>query len=140
MKQKTLRRILVCWCLFIGLGAVLGATGMLVDPSGKAMRMDVLLPYFQVLPFAQQLFQNYVFPGVALLVVNGLTQLTTAVFLFRNSPFASRLGIGCGVILMLWICIQFVAFPLNFLSPLYFVFGLLEALTGWRLYIQEKRT
>ena len=113
---------------------------MLVDPSGKAMRMDVLLPYFQVLPFAQQLFQNYVFPGVALLVVNGLTQLTTAVFLFRNSPFASRLGIGCGVILMLWICIQFVAFPLNFLSPLYFVFGLLEALTGWRLYIQEKRT
>lgn len=46
------RKWLVFWTLFIGIGAVAGATEMLVDPSGKAMGMAAMLPYFQVLPFA----------------------------------------------------------------------------------------
>ena len=56
--------------LFIGIGAVAGATGMLVDPSGKAMGMAAMLPYFQVLPFAEYVFQDFVFSGIALLIVN----------------------------------------------------------------------
>lgn len=39
-------RWLLFWTLFIGLGAVAGASGMLLDPSGKAMGMDTMLPYF----------------------------------------------------------------------------------------------
>ena len=46
------RRALLFWTLFIGLGAVAGACMMLLDPTGKAMGMDAMLPYFQVLPFA----------------------------------------------------------------------------------------
>lgn len=60
-RYRTARRILIFWTLFIGLGAVAGAFGMLLDPSGKAMGMDAMLPYFQVLPFADVLFQNFVF-------------------------------------------------------------------------------
>lgn len=30
------RKALIFWTLFIGIGAVCGAVGMLVDPSGKA--------------------------------------------------------------------------------------------------------
>lgn len=52
------------------------------DPSGKAMRMDAMLPYFQVLPFADILFRDLTFSGFALLIVNGLTNLTAAVLLF----------------------------------------------------------
>ena len=33
-------RWLLFWTLFIGIGAVAGASGMLLDPSGKAMGMD----------------------------------------------------------------------------------------------------
>ncbi len=49
------RRILIFWTLFIGIGAVAGAFGMLTDPGGKAMEMDGMLPYFKVLPFADVL-------------------------------------------------------------------------------------
>ena len=41
------RRALLFWTLFIGLGAVAGASGMLLDPTGKAMGMDAMLPYFR---------------------------------------------------------------------------------------------
>ena len=75
MKQKsrfcTARSILIFWTLFIGLGAVAGALGMLLDPSGKSMGMDAMLPYFQVLPFADVVFQDFTFSGWALLIVNG---------------------------------------------------------------------
>ena len=85
MKQKsrfcTARRILIFWTLFIGLGAVAGALAMLPDPSGKSMGMDAMLPYFQVLPFADVVFQDFTFSGWALLIVNGLTNLTAGFFL-----------------------------------------------------------
>lgn len=57
---------------------------MIIDPSGKTMGMDAMLPYFQVLPFADVLFQNFLFPGFALLIVNGLTNLTAAVLLLKR--------------------------------------------------------
>ena len=78
------RRILLFWTLFVGIGAVAGATGMLVAIDGSAMGMQPILPYFQVLPFADVLFQNFLFPGISLLIVNGLTNLTAAVFLLRK--------------------------------------------------------
>ena len=57
-RYQIARRWLIFWTLFIGIGAVAGATGMLADPSGKAMGMDGMLPYFQVLPLADILYQD----------------------------------------------------------------------------------
>ncbi len=128
------RKWLVFWTLFIGIGAVAGATGMLVDPSGKAMGMAAMLPYFQVLPFAEYVFQNFVFSGIALLIVNGLSNLTAAGLLFARKKAGVILGGVFGVTLMLWICIQFVIFPLNVMSTLYFIFGLAQACTGYAAY------
>lgn len=42
--------------------------------DGKALSMDAILPYFQVLPFAEIVFQNFTFSGWALLIVNGSDQ------------------------------------------------------------------
>ena len=70
-RYKIARRWLLFWTLFIGLGAVAGALGMLLDPSGRALGMDAMLPYFQVLPFADVVFQDFTFSGWALLIVNG---------------------------------------------------------------------
>ncbi len=36
---------------------------MLLDPSGRALGMDAMLPYFQVLPFADVLFRDLTFSG-----------------------------------------------------------------------------
>lgn len=95
MKQKsrfcTARRILLFWTLFIGLGAVAGALGMLLDPSGKSMGMDAMPPYFQVLPFADAVFQDFTFSGWALLIVNGGGGENQRVRLHSCSPSEQRL-------------------------------------------------
>lgn len=128
-------RWLLFWTLFIGIGAVAGASGMLLDPSGKAMGMDTMLPYFQVLPLAEYLYQDFLFPGIALLTVNGLTNLTAAVLLLLKKRCGVVLGGVFGVTLMLWICIQFVIFPPNFMSTSYFIFGFCQAATGYITWV-----
>ena len=139
MKQKsrfcTARRILLFWTLFIGLGAVAGALGMLLDPSGKSLGMDAMLPYFQVLSFADVVFQDFTFSGWALLIVNGLTNLTAAGLLLAKKHSGVVLGGVFGVTLMLWICIQFYIFPLNFMSTAYFIFGLIQTITGYAAWV-----
>ena len=112
-----------------------GAAAMLIDPSGRALGMDAMLPYFQVLPFAEVLFQNFIFSGCALLIVNGLSNLTAACLLLAKKKAGVVLGGVFGVTLMLWICIQFYIFPLNFMSTLYFLFGLCQAATGYAAWI-----
>ncbi|MBO4837406.1 MAG: hypothetical protein J5564_06900 [Clostridia bacterium] len=137
---NTARKLLIFWTLFIGIGAVAGGLSMIIDPSGKALHMDGMLPFFQVLPFADVLFQDFLFSGFALLIVNGLTNLTAAVLLLRRKKTGVILGGIFGITLMLWICIQFCIFPLNFMSSIYFVFGLCQAVTGfaaWKL-LQRK--
>lgn len=126
-----MRKIMIFWTLFIGIGAIGGAIGMFADPTGKLMGMDGMLPYFQKLPFADVLFQNLLFAGIALLIVNGLTNITASIFLFMKKKVGMILGFVFGITLMLWICIQFYAFPANVMSILYFIFGFLQALAGY---------
>ena len=101
-RYKAARRALIFWTLFVGIGAVAGAAGMLADPTGKAMGMDGMLPYFQVLPFAGALFQDLTFSGYALLIVNGLTNLTAAALIFAKKKAGDPLGGIFGVTLIVY--------------------------------------
>lgn len=139
-RYNVARKILIFWTLFIGIGAVGGAAMMLADTSGRLMGMDAMLPYFQKLPFAEYVFQDFLFSGIALLIVNGITNLTAAVLLLMKKKSGIILGGIFGITLMLWICIQFYMFPPNFMSTIYFIFGFLQAATGyaaWVFYSQE---
>ena len=138
-RYQTARRILIFWTLFIGIGAVGGALMMLLDPSGKAVGMDAMLPYFQVLPFAEVVFQDLTFSGWALLIVNGLTNLTAAALLLARKRAGAVLGGIFGVTLMLWIGIQFYMFPLNFMSTAYFIFGLCQAAASYAAWVFRKQ-
>ena len=133
------RKWLLFWTLFVGAGAVGGAAMMLADPSGRAMGMDAMLPYFQKLPFAEAVFQDFRFSGWALLAVNGVTNLTAAGLLLAKKPLGDVLGGVFGVTLMLWICIQFYMFPLNFMSTAFFVIGLAQAATGYAAWVFRRQ-
>jgi hypothetical protein len=129
---KKLRSISIFWSLFIGIGALWGSSMMFIDPSGKMWwDMDQLLPGIQKLPFADIFFQNFIFPGIALLIANGITNFVSFMLICKNHRYAALSVIVCGIILMLWIMVQFVIYPLNFMSIIYFVFGALQTLTGW---------
>ena len=94
---ETAKKWLIFWTLFIGTGAVGGAAMMLIEPSGSIMGMDAMLPYFQVLPFAEYVFQDFIFSGIALLIVNGLSNLTAAGLLFARKRAGVILGGVFGV-------------------------------------------
>lgn len=142
-RYRPARRALLFWTIFIGIGAVAGSSVMLIDPSGGMMGMDAMLPYFQKLPFAEIVFQDFVFSGISLLIVNGISNLTAAALLIANKRIGAVLGGVFGITLMLWICIQFYMFPLNFMSTAYFIFGFIQAITGYMtvvFYDQEHFT
>lgn len=142
-RYRPARRALLFWTIFIGIGAVAGASAMLIDSSGGLMGMDAMLPYFQKLPFAEIVFQDFVFSGISLLIVNGISNLTAAGLLIANKRIGAVLGGVFGITLMLWICIQFYMFPLNFMSTAYFIFGFIQAITGYMtvvFYDQEHFT
>lgn len=75
----------------------------------------------------------------ALLIVNGLTNLTAAGLLLAKKPAGVVLGGVFGVTLMLWICIQFYMFPPNFMSTSCFIFGLIQAATGYMAWVFQKQ-
>lgn len=142
-RYRPARRALLFWTIFIGIGAVAGSSAMLIDPSGGLMGMDAMLPYFQKLPFAEIVFRDFVFSGISLLIVNGISNLTAAGLLIANKRIGAVLGGVFGITLMLWICIQFYMFPLNFMSTAYFIFGFIQAITGYMtvvFYDQEHFT
>lgn len=138
-RYKITKKFLMFWTLFIGLGAICGALAMIIDPTGKALKMDAMLPYFQKLPFADVLFTDFTFSGFALLIVNGLTNIVAFVYLLKNKNIGIILGTIFGITLILWICIQFYMFPFNFMSTIYFIFGILQFITGYMTYVFRKQ-
>lgn len=134
--MRKLRSLLIFWTLFIGIGALWGSAMMFIDPGGTQFGLDEVLEQMHVLPLSEVLFKNLIFPGILLLLINGITQLFTAWLLFRRKKNAALFGMACGILLMLWIVVQFVTFGFNPLSNIYFVIGLLETINGfwlWRL-------
>ena len=138
-RYNTARRLLIFWTLFIGTGALAGGVGMLVDSTGKAMGMDAMLPFFKKLPFADILFKDFLFSGFALICVNGITNVTAAYLLIKKKKSGIIAGGIFGITLMLWICIQFYMFPLNFMSTIYFIFGFCQAVTGYAARIFRRQ-
>ena len=57
------RKTLIFWTLFIGLGAVGGAACMLIDPSGKALGMDAMLPFSRKCRWRSCCFRILCFPA-----------------------------------------------------------------------------
>ena len=135
MRAKIFKGLILFWTAFIGIGAYVGGISMLIAPDGSILHMQNMLPYFQVLPFASILFQNYIFSGIALIIVNGISNTIAFIFIIRNKKPGFVLGTIFGFTLMLWIIIQFIIFPPNLLDNLYFTFGCLQLICGYRALV-----
>lgn len=135
MKYKITKRILIFICLFVGIGALYGSTCMFIDSTGKLLGMDGMLDYFKVLPFSDILFNDYIFSGISLLIVNGISNIISSILLIKNKKLGILLGGVFGFTLMLWCIIQFIIFPFNLLSMGFFMIGLLQLIMGYMTYV-----
>ena len=117
--------------LFIAVGAVGGAVMMWLDPTGVSWGGEPMLDLLRSkMPWPDVFFKDFVPSGFVLLAVNGLTQLLAAVMLFKKHPRAYWAALACGVILMLWIVLEWYIWGFVALSNIYFVLGLIEAVAA----------
>lgn len=131
MRFKIFRGFILFRTLFIALGAFVGSILMLIKPDGSLVFLDGLLPYFNVLPFSDILFQDYIFSGIMLFLINGITNLIAFILILLNRKSGYVLGTIFGVTLMAWISIQFAIFPFFAIDLFYFIFGFLQFVCGY---------
>lgn len=110
--------------VFIGLGAVGGGLGLVMEPSGA--NLGIPLEMLEKSPFS-----TYLVPGIVLLVVNGLGSLVGAAATFTQHRHAGETAMALGVFLVAWIILQVYWFAgVHWLHALYFGLGLLELVLG----------
>ena len=125
--------------LFIGIGAVAGAVMMWIDPTGQMWGGEPLLEMLRAkMPWPDVFFKNFVPSGFVLLGLNGITQFVAAYLLFKKHRLAQHAVLACGIILMLWIILEWCVWGFNAMSNIFFVLGLVEAVTAVVMLFQTK--
>ena len=82
------------------------------------------------MPGADTLFKDFIPSGFVLLAVNGLPQLLAALMLFKKHPWAYWACLVCGIILMLWIVLEWWIWGFVALSNIFFMLGLVETIVA----------
>ncbi len=117
--------------IFIAVGAVGGAVMMWMDPTGVSWGGEPMLDLLRAkMPWPDVLFKNFIPSGFALLAVNGLPQLLAALMLFNNHRCAYWACLACGIILMLWIILEWWIWGFVALSNIFFMLGLIETIVA----------
>jgi hypothetical protein len=78
-------------------------------------------------------FGSWLIPGIVLVAMNGVGQLSAAALTVVRDPSAPWLTGALGVGLMIWITVQVALLPYHPLQPIVFAIGLVEGLValGW---------
>lgn len=125
MKRPVFLWLLVFLLVFLALGGLYGGISMLVDPSGKAMQMDEVLPLLPV--------PDYFLPGLFLVAVMGIFPLLLTFGLIKQPAWswADSLStwsrhywawtgsVAVGLILVIWLAVQ--GFLIGFQWPIQYI-------------------
>lgn len=119
--------------LFVGLGALYGGGGLVADPSGAVLGMPLEL-------LARSPFDDFLVPGLTLLLVNGVGSLVGAALALARVRWAGALGLVLGAFLTAWIVLQVLWIgPISWFQPMILTCGLAEAWLGWRAHDRRRR-
>ncbi len=116
----------VCSIVCGGFMAVSGLVAMSVSWN------DVMpIEFLGVLPLPEPLIATWLWPGVALALVNGAPNIVALALRFRGKRAASyRWGIAAGVLLIAWTAFE-LAFMPNGISAFYLALGVLQTAASW---------
>jgi len=119
--------------LFIGLGGIFGGWMLVTDPDGSNLQLPLRL-------LEHSPFRDYFFPGLILLIVNGIGSCVAGVLSLLRMKVAGTLGVILGGFLVAWILVQvFMIREVGMLHVAYFLLGVWEILMGWRLRISLRK-
>ena len=129
--MKALRIFQIVVTLFVSIGAVIGAVMMWTDPSGQSFGMEAMLDLLRAkMPWPEVFFKDYIPSGFVLIAVNGITQLAAAILLLKKHRLAPYAVMACGMILILWIVLEWWIWGFNAMSNAFFIIGLMEVAAG----------
>lgn len=119
-KLKMLFNILGGIQFFVALGALPVGYLFITHPDGSAVGMNVEM-------LANSPFSDFLIPGIALFVFNGIFHLINAVFCFLKLSYAPYIGAILGIGLLIWIFVQVYSIGLSsYLQPLFLCVGIVE--------------
>ena len=114
--------------LFVGIGAVAGGLGAILDPSGESFGITVDL-------LINSPFKNFLIPGIVLFTVIGLTNLLVSFLTFKQHILSGGATIVLGFIMIIWIVLQ--VYWIGWLTPLqptFLIIGFAEIILGYVLH------
>ncbi len=118
--------------VIIAVGAIPAGLFMILEPDGSRVGMSVEM-------LSGSPFRNFFIPGLFLLGINGILNATGAFLSFAGKKYAGISGLGLGIYLVIWICVQVYFIGLTFfLQPLFLVIGIIEIFLGYSLLSKRK--
>lgn len=110
---------------FNGLSALAGGLGILNDPTGQTLGME--LSWLEDSPF-----KNFLIPGIILFVFHGIGNTFAAVYSLKKRKYMNEIAILFGIGMMIWIIVQVSIIGYgSLLQPLYFSTGLFQVILGF---------
>ena len=97
--KSTFRTIAIILLLFTGISAIGGGIGLIFNPTGGPLEMPLSI-------LEHSPFDNFLIPGIILLVMNGLLSILFAILVIWRVRSSSWLVIIQGCILLGWLIIQ----------------------------------
>jgi hypothetical protein len=114
--------------LFVGIAAVAGGLGVLLDPSGESLGVSVDL-------LINSPFKNFLIPGIVLFTIIGLTNLLVSFLTFKQHLLSGGAAIILGFIMIIWIVLQVYWIGwLTSLQPIFLIIGFAEIILGYVLH------
>ncbi len=137
-KQNFLLLILGIIQVMVAVGALPVGYLFIVHPDGSALGMNIEM-------LKNSPFSDYLIPGIALFLFNGIYHLTSAIICFLRNNLAPYFAAISGIGLIIWILVQVYAIGLNsYLQPVYLTIGFSEFILGLilikRKYVESTKS
>jgi hypothetical protein len=123
--------LIIIMLLFNGIGAFYGGLSLITDPGGQKLQLPA--SYLKNIPF-----ENYLIPGIVLIIVNGLLSFVILIMIIVNHRKTPYMVMLQGILLSGWIIIQ-IFMVKDFYPPLHgtlLTIGILLTLGG--IYMRKK--
>jgi hypothetical protein len=117
LKHNSLYFLIGC-ILFQGISGLFGGFALLIDPTGKLLRMPISM-------LEGSLFENFQVPGLILLTILGILPMVVFYGLLKRRLWSWYGALTVSVALMIWIGIQIWMVGYHPKPPLQLIYGLL---------------